>query len=142
MELVPENALPNQKDQKQAILDLFNEMKEDTSSLYSNEVITIDAIGTAAKNFLVLLSRTDDNAILRELNEWLENPPIESKASLESLLMTMPIVITGCLCLITVTSGIRYKKGEWVYDAKGSKTIIRDNIRALKDILKLGLSRT
>ena len=107
----------------------------DLSILNKTQELDEETIGTSAKNLLSFFSKTNDSDLLARLDRWLQNPPVEGKASIESLLTTVPIIAAGCFALLTVTSGIRYKHGGWSYDPVRARELIKDNIAEFTKII-------
>jgi hypothetical protein len=135
---VPEDSLPQEEEQLiEALSTLLRKegYQIDLTSLNKTQELNEDAIGTSAKNLLLFLAKTNDSDLLARLDKWLQNPPVEGKASIESLLTTVPIIIAGSFSLLIVASGIRYKNREWSYDPVRAKELIKDNIAELTKVL-------
>jgi hypothetical protein len=74
-----------------------------------------EASGQAAQQFLLLLTEMGDDELLKELDEWLAEPPEASIAALPLVLLA-PIVLTGCI--IALQTGVvieRTESGEWSF---------------------------
>jgi hypothetical protein len=102
------------------------------------------AAGQAARQLLVVLSKSDDSDLLAELDHWLAKPPeAETKALVE--LVVVPIVLTGCIMAL----GTRYKLGlkhgqtsaeieRAALEGKDLKDIVLGVIGLLKNLIGLG----
>ena len=136
---LPEDSIPEGKEQQVQALSLL--LKEyghdiDTNKLNSSTELNEKDVGLAAKNLLLILSTDKDPEVVSRLDKWLEKPPIEGKASIDSLLTVVPIVLTGCFALLTVTSGIRYEDGKWFYNPMQARELVKDNVSAVADVIK------
>ena len=73
------------------------------------------AAGQAGRQLLLVLSKSDDSALLAELDHWLANPPkAETKALVE--LVVVPIVLTACIIALGTKFKVKYEEGRAVVD--------------------------
>jgi hypothetical protein len=88
------------------------------------------AVGQAARRLLMLLTESDDGALLAELDHRLANPPeAETKALVE--VIVVPIVITACIIALGTDFEFELKDGAW--RTKGTRKGILG--KDLKDVL-------
>jgi hypothetical protein len=93
-----------------------------------------DAVGSAARDFLLFISTTGDKDLLQQLDEELDNPAQELTAVIEP--MSLLMVIFGGIALLNVVSNIRYKNGKFEYDPERGKDVSKQNVNAVIGILK------
>jgi hypothetical protein len=139
--IAPANSFPKERNlQVEALSALLKEQGQDIDLTATDpkEPVSEEAMGEASKNFLILLARSNNNQIISKLDSKLENPPVGGKASIESLLTIFPIVVTGCIALLTVTNGIKYVNGNWIYNTtdRDTREATKNSIGALTRIIK------
>jgi hypothetical protein len=140
-EIAPAGSIPYERNlQTKALSTLLNEhgYEVDLIEVDPKQPVAEEEMGEASKNFLIVVARTNNVKLLSHLDSKLENPPVGGKASIESLVTIFPIVITGCIALLTVTNGIKYKDGKLTYNTtdKDTREAIRSNVSDLTSIIK------
>jgi hypothetical protein len=81
------------------------------------------AAGQAARKLLMLLTESDDGALLAELDYWLANPPeAETKAFVEVIVLS--IVLTAC---------IKALRTRFEYERKDDQTTIKVTSEPITD---------
>ena len=99
-----------------------------------------DAVGKAAKGFLLFLGEVGDRDLLQQLDKELNSPPEEETAVIEPV--SFLAVVFGGIALLNVISNIRYKDGKFEYDSergiKATKQNIDGVVRIIKAIIPFG----
>ena len=81
------------------------------------------------------MAQQNDKDLLDKLDKQLVEPPDEETAAIE-LLISLPLVITGCIALLNIVSGTKYSDGKWHYDPVAAKDVIKMNISGVTSALK------
>ncbi len=94
-----------------------------------------------AKELLLLMSQSPE--IRQSLEAWLDQPPVQEEAALP-LILTAPIVFTGCLTFLYVVGHIKFVrradgKYEFIYDSAKTTPIdstYKDIVKSLANLMK------
>jgi hypothetical protein len=94
------------------------------------------AAAAAARQLLSLMAQVPE--MQPSLDEWLDRPPTQEAAALP-LVLSAPIVLTGCITLLQVAGHLRFKrhpngKWEWVYDP-ATETPLDKTMKGIVDTL-------
>jgi hypothetical protein len=134
---IGENSLPSKEEQFKAISVLTKEYANISFSESDiNRAPPNRNMGDASRKLLLFISANADSKLMGLLDKQLENPPDDATASTESLAFFMPVVLSGCMGILTLISGSSYKNGKWEYDPIKGINVFKTQVKGIVDILK------
>ena len=137
LDRIPNNNLEN-IDQAQAITTLYSEngyqIDKSVVEKYLSQA-NESSVGQASRQLLELMAEQNDTDLLDRLDKELLEPPEDEVAGIE-LLISLPLIITGCVALLNVVSGIKYSDGKLSYDPVAAKDVIKTNLSGVTSALK------
>jgi hypothetical protein len=93
-----------------------------------------NAVGSAAKDFLLFVADTGDKELIQQLDEELTKPPDELVAVIEPL--SFLAVIFGGIALLNVVSNVQFKNGKFEYDSKRGSEATKQSINGVVKVIK------
>jgi hypothetical protein len=102
----------------------------------SNALLQADATATAEAARALLKTMAEVPEMRESVDYWLDHPPVQETAAIP-LLLAVPVVLTGCIALLTVVGNThihRDENGKWLidYDPTGNTPMNKNLVKILK----------
>ena len=132
-EFVADDIPQGGNEQAEALASILEAESQPTDS---NALLQADATATAQSARELLKAMADAPEMRESLDYWLDHPPVQETAAIP-LLLAVPVVLTGCIALLTVVGNThihRNENGKWVidYDPTGNTPMNKNIVKILK----------